>query len=277
MAVWKLSFVTADDAAAETALEHFGATVWSTERTEDRPDAPWRFGIYFDDKPDLTGLALPADAAPQLEALPDRDWVAESQQNLAPIVLPPFYLHGSHDTPRRGGWRNIEMQAGLAFGSGHHGTTQGCLRLYAELLKRMRPQSVADVGCGSGILAIAAAQAGCSEVYASDIDPEAVAVTRDNLAANGVTPRIRAFKAAGMAHPAYRSRRFDVIFANILARPLIRLAPVLLQHLTPDGRLILSGLLNEQARAVIARYRTAGLIVEQKIILGQWTSLCLKR
>lgn len=275
--VWKLEFVTADLAVAELALEEFGATIWSSERAYDSPEAPWRLGIYFDGKPDLGGLRLPDDAQPQLAPLPDQDWVSQSQENLPPVHIPPFYLHGSHDAPMRGGRRNVEMQAGLAFGSGHHGTTQGCIHLFAEMLKHKRPQSIADIGCGSGTLAIAAAKAGLKNILASDNDPIAVDVTRANIRLNAVAPRISPFTATGMAHPAYHGQRFDLIFANIMARPLIKLAEDFDRHLALDGRLVLSGLMNEQARKVLARYRASGFKVERKKIIGQWTSLCLKR
>ena len=275
--IWKLTFTTHELQAAEAALEAFGATTYSTERPEDLNDAPWLFSIYFDGKPALDGLTLPKDAAPHLECLPDTDWVSESQENLPPVRIPPFYLHGSHDAPMRGGWRNIEMQAGLAFGSGHHGTTQGCIHLLAALLKHKRPRHIADIGCGSGTLAIAAARAGLRDILAIDNDPIAVEVTRANMRVNGVAPRIRTFTASGMAHANYHGRRFDLIFANIMARPLIKLATAFEAHLAHDGRLILSGLMNEQARKVMARYHACGLRVETKTIIGQWTSLCLKR
>lgn len=275
--VWKLEFVTADLAAADAALEAFGATIWSSEKTYDGPDAPWRLGIYFEGEPDIGGLQLPADAEPQLAPLPDKDWVSESQENLPPVRIRPFFLHGSHDAPMRGGWRNIEMQAGMAFGSGHHGTTQGCLSLFAELVKHKRPQAIADIGCGSGTLAIAAARAGFDDILASDNDPIAVDVTRANMRLNGVAPRITAFTATGMAHAHYHGHGFDLIFANIMARPLIKLAADFDRHLVSDGRLILSGLMNEQARKVLARYRALGFKIERKKIIGQWTSLCLKR
>lgn len=275
--IWKLDFITHHSAAAEAALEAFGATTYSTERIEDRPDAPWRFGIYFEGKPDLAELHLPADATANLSELPARDWVAESQANLPPVRVPPFYLHGSHDRPLGGGWRSIEMQAGQAFGSGHHGTTQGCLFLLAALLKHKRPRRVADIGCGSGTLAIAAAKAGCRTVLASDNDPIAIAVSRDNMKLNGVAPAISAFVAGGMQHSAYHGRCFDLIFANIIANPLIALAANFEKHLAKDGRLIISGLMNEQARKVSARYRACGLHIERRKIIGQWTSLCLKR
>ena len=275
--VWKLEFITHHDAAAEAALDAFGATTYSTERTHDAPDAPWRFGIYFDGKPDLTDLVLPADAQADLAELPARDWVAESQTNLPPVRVRPFYLHGSHDRPLRGGWRPIEMQAGQAFGSGHHGTTQGCLSLFASLLKHKHPCRVADIGCGSGTLAIAAAKAGCASVLASDNDAVAIAVARDNIRLNGVAPAITSFVATGMQHRSYHGQQVDLIFANIIARPLIALATNFEKHLAKDGRLIISGLMNEQARKVSARYRACGLHIERRKIIGQWTSLCLKR
>ncbi len=275
--VWKLQFVTADLAAAETALEAFGATTWSSERTYDSPDAPWRLGVYFEGEPDLSALILPADAETQLAPLPDKDWVSASQEGLSPVRIAPFYLHGSHDAPLSGGWRNIEMQAGLAFGSGHHGTTQGCIYLLARLLRHKRPHRVADIGCGSGTLALAAARAGIRDILASDNDPIAVAVTQENAKLNGVTPRIRAFTASGTNHTAYHGRRFDLIFANIMARPLIALARDFEAHLAIDGRLILSGLMTPQARKVLARYCACHFKIEDKINIGQWTSLCLKR
>ena len=284
-AVWKLDFITAHMQQAEAALELFGATTWASEKidnpllTQDDVEGDWRFGVYFEGKPDLSGLQLPEDAVATLAPVPPRDWVSQNQQNLPPIAIAPLYLHGSHDHPRDGHWRNIEMQAGQAFGSGHHGTTQGCLYLFVELLKRYAPHTIADIGCGSGTLAIAAAKlCGSSDtILASDNDPVAVRVTQSNLALNGVAPQIRAFPALGMQHKAYQGRRFDVIFANIMAGPLVHLAADFEAQVSATGRVILSGLLNEQARRVKARYRAAGFRVESQKIIGAWTSLCLKR
>lgn len=272
-ATWKLSFATVDKAAAEEALETFGATIWAT----DVDNQVTRFEVYFETEPDLTGLVLPADAKVEVIALPDEDWVSESQKGLPPVIVPPFYLHGSHDVPRGGGWLNIEMQAGNAFGSGHHGTTQGCLALLAAHIKTHRPHHIADIGCGSGVLAIAAAKAGCRDILASDNDPIAVAMSTANMRLNGVTPRMTCFTAEGMAHRAYQAKRFDLILANILAAPLRDLAADFKYHLRPHGRVIVSGILNEQARRVMARYRAHDLTVERKIVIGAWTSLCFKR
>ena len=272
-ATWKLSFATVDKAAAEEALEAFGATIWAT----DVDNQATRFEVYFETEPNFAGLVLPADAKLEVTALPDKDWVSESQKGLPPVIVPPFYLHGSHDAPRGGGWLNIEMQAGNAFGSGHHGTTQGCLALLAAHMKAHQPRHIADIGCGSGVLTIAAAKAGCRDILASDNDPIAVAISTANMRLNGVTPRVTCFTAEGMAHRAYQAKRFDLILANIMATPLRHLARDFKSHLTQDGRIIVSGILNEQARRVMARYRAHDLTVERKIVIGAWTSLCFKR
>ena len=272
-ATWKLSFATVDKAAAEEALEAFGATIWAT----DVDNQATRFEVYFETEPNFTGLVLPADAKLEVIALPDKDWVSESQKGLPPVIVPPFYLHGSHDAPRGGGWLNIEMQAGNAFGSGHHGTTQGCLALLAAHMKAHQPRHIADIGCGSGVLTIAAAKAGCRDILASDNDPIAVAISTANMRLNGVTPRVTCFTAEGMAHRAYQAKRFDLILANIMATPLRHLARDFKSHLTQNGRIIVSGILNEQARRVMARYRAHDLTVERKIVIGAWTSLCFKR
>lgn len=283
--VWKLDFITAHMLQAEAALELFGATIWASEKidnpleTQHDIEGDWRFGVYFEDKTDLTLLQLPEDAVATLELVPERDWVSQNQQNLPPIAIAPLYLHGSHDSARAGSWRNVEMQAGQAFGSGHHGTTQGCLHLFVDLVKHYTPATIADIGCGSGTLAIAAAKllGSTAEILASDYDPVAVQVTKSNMARNGVTPRIQAFTALGMQQAAYRGRRFDVIFANIMAAPLVDLAADFKAHVSDTGRVILSGLLNEQARRVSARYRDEGFVIERQKIIGAWTSLCLKR
>ena len=276
---YKLSFTTARPDAAETALEDFGAHVWATEEA-DHNDT--RFEVYFDTHPnirapDMRALNLPPDAIPLLEKLPNKDWVAESQEGLPPVIVPPFYVHGRHDAPPGGGWRNIEIQAATAFGSGHHGTTQGCLVLLSDYLKRHKPRHIADIGCGTGVLAIAAAKTGCRQIMASDIDPEAIRVARHNMRLNKVAPYITCFPSVGMAHRHYQARRFDLIVANILAGPLRQLARDFNRHLSHGGRVIIAGILNEQARQVIARYRAEDLIVERKIIIGAWTSLCFRQ
>jgi ribosomal protein L11 methyltransferase len=275
---YKLSFITSQPDAAESALEDFGATTWATEAAmPDTETTGTRFEVYFDTRPNMSALTLPKATKPLLETLPQKDWVTESQEGLPPVIVPPFYLHGRHDAPRGGGWRDIEIQAATAFGSAHHGTTQGCLVLLSDYLKRHKPRHSADIGCGTGVLAIAIAKSTLRDTLASDIDPDAVRVARNNIRANKVSPFITGFTSIGMAHRYYHGRLFDLIVANILAGPLRQLAGDFNRHLTPAGRVIIAGILNEQARRVIARYRAEGLIVERKIIIGAWTSLCFRR
>ena len=278
--VWKLALETAGADAAnvmEAGLDALGAGAISRGVA---CNGFVRFEAYFDEKPAINVDALPAHQDFSLAPLPPTDWVSESQKNLPPVHVPPFMLHGAHDRPeRRGGRQCLEVEAGLAFGSGHHGTTKGCLKLLTRLAKQraLSCMAVADIGCGSGVLAMAAAKIGAACVYASDIDDEAIGVTRANARLNRLSPRIKPFSCAGLAHPHYHARRFDLIFANILARPLIRLAPALNAHLESDGRLILSGLLRTQARMVLASYRELGLWPEARCDIGEWTSLTLRR
>jgi len=287
---WKLTLLTAAPDAGEAALEAAGASATATLPDIDDDSGLYkdtvgrsqhRIEAYYDFEPDVTGMALAAEDTFTLEALPDIDWVSEGQKNLKPVHVPPFHLYGSHDRQHkqrahRGAGHAIEMNAGMAFGSGHHGTTQGCLALLAQHSKRARPRHVADIGCGSGTLAIAAAKLGARQIIASDYDPDAVRVTRDNAKQNGVAPFITPVLAIGMAHETLRAGApYDVIFANILARPLHQLAGDFSAALAPQGRLILSGLLHEHVRAIRARYRSYGFTVEAQHRIGAWTSLML--
>ena len=285
---WKLTLHTSAPEAAEAALENAGVTaigalpmIDDDSGLYDRPEpgALHTLEAYFDFEPQLQHLHLPEGTKTSLEKLPDTDWVSDSQKNLPPVHVPPFYVHGAHDrVQNRGSRKLIEMDAGLAFGSGHHGTTQGCLALFADHLRRARPQYVADIGCGSGTLAIAAAKAGCRHILASDNDLDAVKVTQQNARLNAVSPRIEALLATGMAHPKLRDHRpYDLIFANILARPLHGLVGDFDRALAPQGRLILSGLLHEHARPLLARYRQHGFYPEKQRQIGAWTSLLLRR
>jgi len=189
-----------------------------------------------------------------------------------------FYLHGAHDrdsVPLTS--FAIEIEAGLAFGTGHHGTTRGCLIALTDILKRGVPWPVLDVGCGTGVLAIAYALAARRSVIASDIDPVAVDQTRTNARKNKTGPQVRARLASGIDHPLIRqSAPYQLIMANILARPLEVLAPALSTLLDPRGSIILSGLTTGQERRVSAAYRLQGLVPVRRIRLDGWSTLVLQ-
>jgi ribosomal protein L11 methyltransferase len=210
-----------------------------------------------------------------ISELPDRDWVRHSLEGLAPVVAGRFFLHGSHDRKRRRhGGVPFEIDAGTAFGTGHHGTTAGCLLALDAALKRRRPERILDLGCGTGVLAIAAALAAKRKTLATDIDPEAVRVTGLNARLNCVAPLLNGVTAPGLKHAGIaHGAPYDLIFANILARPLISLAHGLKNILAPGGTLILSGLTRDQIRWVSAAYRNRGLVSSQTLLLGNWATL----
>ncbi len=212
--------------------------------------------------------------------VPEADWIAKSLEGLPLVEAGRFVVRGGHHAPPAGGRIDVCVEAGQAFGTGHHGTTRGCLLALDHMLKRQpagaRRPLVLDVGTGAGVLAIAAAKASPALVLATDIDPIAVAITRENARLNGVSRRIRALHADGLAHPALRARRFDALFANILARPLVSLAPALSRAAAPGAWLILSGLLTGQQRLVLGAYRHQGWRLERTWLLGEWATLLLR-
>jgi ribosomal protein L11 methyltransferase len=212
-----------------------------------------------------------------ISTLPDTDWVKHSLEGLAPVVAGRFFLHGSHDRERRRhGGVPFEIDAGTAFGTGHHGTTAGCLLALDAILKRRRPERILDLGCGTGVLAIAAALAAKRKTLASDIDPEAVRVTELNAKLNSVAPLLQSVTAPGLKHTRIaHGAPYDLIFGNILARPLISLAQGLTSILAPGGNLVLSGLTRDQARWVLAAYRNRGLIPTHTLLLSNWATLIL--
>lgn len=243
---------------------------------------------YFEAPPDLEALQaliadIPAGGEPawplQLEEVPDENWVGRVQRGLHPVSAGRFLIYGSHDRRvGRGKRYAIEIDAGRAFGTAHHGSTRGCLLAIDQLAKQQRWRTVLDLGTGSGVLAIAASKVANARVIASDIDPVAVAVARENIDRNGVRAAVRTLAGAGVASPdIQRAAPFDLITANILAGPLIALAPRVAALAAPGGHVALSGLLDGQAREVFAAYRLCGLRLEACVSLEGWTTLILRK
>lgn len=213
------------------------------------------------------------------EDVPDIDWVTHSLEGLKPVRASRFVVHGSHDrVKRRIGDIAIEIDAGLAFGTGHHGTTSGCLEMIDRVVRQRRPRNALDLGTGSAVLAIALAKLARTPVLATDIDPVATRVATANVRLNQVTALVETATATGFHHPVFARRApFDLIVANILARPLMRLAPEMAGHLAPGGLLILSGILDRQRDAVIAAYVGQRFRHVRTFWRLGWVTLHLKR
>ncbi|MCT8992058.1 50S ribosomal protein L11 methyltransferase [Chelativorans sp. SCAU2101] len=225
----------------------------------------------------LAGLeGLPAIGR---ETLPDIDWVAHSLQGLHAVRAGRFLIHGAHEHGcKRAGEIGIEIEAGLAFGTGHHGTTAGCLEMIARLLKAERPRNALDLGTGSAVLAIAIARLARIPVLATDIDPVAVRVASWNVLLNMAGAWVKTVTAPGFHHPVFGHRKpFDLIVANILARPLMKMAPAMAHHLAPGGSLILSGILERQRRAVLAAYGAQRFRHITTYSREGWVTIHLKR
>ena len=247
----------------------------------ERAPGRWEVTVYFEAAPDaparkaLRGIAARFGGAFKIATLPATDWVAKSLAGLAPVRAGRFLIHGRHDRGRRkGNDIAIEIEAGLAFGTGHHGTTTGCL-LAIDTIAKARPiRTALDLGTGSGVLAIALALRTGAAVTASDIDPVAVTVARENVRLNGVGGRVRVVTATGLRHPLLAaSAPYDLVVANILAGPLVALAPAIRSVLAPGGVVVLSGILAGQARRVAAAYRGVGLAMRWRIVRGEWVTL----
>lgn len=244
----------------------------------------YEVGGYFTESPDVAGLALLSamhDAkAFVISELPDTDWVAKVKRELAPVQAGRFYLYGSHDADTvPADSIPLLIEAAMAFGTGHHGTTRGCLEALDRLATRgFKADTVADIGCGTAVLAMAAARIWPVTPIASDIDPVAVDVAEANLAANDMAGRVTCLEATGFDHEQIKSGApYDLIFANILKGPLIDLAGDLTAHLAPKGYAILSGLLNDQADEVAAAYAAQGLTRVEATQIGDWSTLLLSR
>ncbi|HXG79531.1 MAG TPA: 50S ribosomal protein L11 methyltransferase [Methyloceanibacter sp.] len=211
------------------------------------------------------------------EIVPD-DWVILSQGKRGPVRAGRFFVHGSHDRSRAPRHRYaIEIDAAQAFGTAHHASTRGCLLALDALFKRHSPRRLLDLGTGTGILAIAAANALKRKVLASDNDPVAVATARENARKNCAGTLVSAIEAEGFAHPSLRRLKADLICANLLERALYELAPACARHLRSQGVAVLSGLTQAQAPAIEARFRAHGFVMEKRIILDGWTTLVITR
>jgi ribosomal protein L11 methyltransferase len=213
------------------------------------------------------------------EVIPDVDWVAKSLEGLKPVRAGRFLVHGSHDRDKvRSGDIAIEIDAGQAFGTGHHGTTAGCLEVIDRVVRSRRVLNALDLGTGSGVLAIAVRKLKNIPVLATDIDPIATRVAAENVRRNGIASGIVTETAPGFHSTAFSNHGpFDLIIANILARPLIKMAPQLVTHLAPGGSVILSGILAAQRWKVLAAYNGAHLRHVRTIWRNGWVTIHLDR
>jgi len=227
---------------------------------------------------DLTGLEH------FITQLPDEDWVAKSQAGLPPVQAGPFFVYGEHDKDKIPDdiAYPIQIDAGIAFGTGHHGTTKGCLlaleEYYTNCFESEEHNKFLDLGCGAGVLAIAAAMSLNKSIMASDIDPDSIEVTLENAKINNWAHRITAIQADGLNSQKLRENGpYDLVFANILAGPLLKMAPDIANSLANGGNVILSGILDEQADTMVSNFRNFGLQLLSTISLNGWTTLRMQR
>ena len=256
-----------------------GATYSILEEDEDK--GIWRIDAFPNDADDARGIEARLKAHDGLtvivEKLADADWLAMSLSGLPPVRAGRFFVYGAHDqgiVPNN--TVNLKIDAGAAFGTGHHGTTVGCLVAFDELLKKERFERVLDVGCGTGVLAIAAAKTGSKIAVGTDIDKPSVRIARENALVNQANAKF--VHASGLGHRLVADNApYDLVFANILARPLISLAQDIKRALVPGGTVILSGLLRTQERMVKAAYLSRGFRVKTRIHRDAWATLVLQR
>ena len=287
MTTWTALTILADHSRAQAlggALEEIdpapiGVGIFEVEDGS----GTWEVGGYFTEAPDQVALALLAAAHGAsdfvVSEVPETDWVAHVRRELKPVEAGRFFVYGAHDTHKVPEGRiALLIEASMAFGTGHHGTTLGCLRALDLMASQgAAPEIVADIGCGTALLAMAAARAfPDARVIASDIDEVAVDVARVNLKANGLADRVETHVAAGFEDDALRGP-FDLILANILKGPLIDLAPAMADASRPGGTVILSGLLTGQADEVAAHYGQSGFTLLKREDIVEWSTLTLRR
>ena len=256
------------------------------ENTADWTSGAWIVEAYFGSPPDEdyvrslveTVAGAAATAAVEFLRVAEKNWIAASLEGLTPVRAGRFLIHGSHDRGKAGpNDIALEIEAALAFGTGHHGTTRGCLLMLDWILKRRRPHRVLDVGTGTGVLALAAARALHRPIVAGDIDPISVEATRGNAALNGARPWVEAFTARGVMHPVLRnSGPYDLIFANILARPLRQMSPEIVRVATRDADIVLSGLLGRDVPGVLSAFAAQGFHLARRKDLEGWATLLMR-
>lgn len=253
---------------------------------EDTETGEWVFEATCMDEPDVAAFndiaraTLGGDVSFSVEAIdPEVNWVAKSLEGLQPVRAGGFYVHGSHEDKKPpAGMTAIRIDAAQAFGTGHHETTTGCLEAIDRALKQRRFGAMLDVGTGTGVLAIALAMRTRQPVIATDIDPIAVETTVENARDNGVGRYVIGLEATGLSHPQITAGGpYDLIVANILAMPLVALAPAMRRAAAPGAMIILSGILNTQASRVISAYARAGMVLRRKLIKKEWSTLVLER
>ncbi|MGQ0684511.1 50S ribosomal protein L11 methyltransferase [Bradyrhizobium sp.] len=284
------SFAIGDEQAAKRVVDVLTEVFFDGEAAVaafERPDGRWDVTVHFAEAPDqallreLVTNAASSEIASTLafDTVEARDWVKASLEDLVPVPAGRFVVHGAHDRERVAVNKlAIEIEAALAFGTGHHGTTRGCLLLLDHVLKAYRPRRLLDLGTGTGVLGIAAAKALKIGVLAGDIDAPSVQVARENARLNETGQLVQTVRAVGFSAPAFaRAAPFDLVLANILANPLRQLAGPMARHLAPGALVILSGLLTHQAPAVIAAYRARGLVPLRHLRIEGWSSLLLRK
>jgi ribosomal protein L11 methyltransferase len=286
----RASFAIGDEQAAKRVVDVLTEIFFEGEAAVaafERPDGRWDVTVHFAEAPDQAQLrelvtnAASAEIANTLafDTVEARDWVKASLEDLVPVLAGRFVVHGAHDRERVPANKlAVEIEAALAFGTGHHGTTRGCLLLLDHVLKAYQPRRVLDLGTGTGVLGIAAAKALKIGVLASDIDPPSVKVARENARLNETGNLVQVIRAIGFSAPGFARRGpFDLVLANILANPLRQLATPMARHLAPGALVILSGLLTHQARSVIAAYRARRLVPLKHLRIEGWSSLLLRK